>query len=151
MFNQPCIGEAILLNYTLRALEMAEAHGPTICVEPLYAAAWYTGGVAQVGGPTLCSLDLQFPTVVSRERHCIKWRQDVPLPGCRIFQCHGPVPPPFPWWHILWVFSMLNWSLSESFFLLQHWSPKDLESLVGRPTKHWWGIAKNCKNWKTAK
>ena len=73
MFNQPCIGEAILLNYTLRALEMAEAHGPTICVAPLYAAAGYTGGVAQVCGPTLCSLDLQFPTVVSREWHCIKW------------------------------------------------------------------------------
>ena len=34
-----------------------------------------------------CSLDLEFPTEVSWERHCIKWGQeDVPLPGCCIFQ-----------------------------------------------------------------
>ena len=26
-----------------------------------------------------------------------------------IFQCHGPVPPSFPWRHILCIFSMLNW------------------------------------------
>ena len=53
--------------------------GATLCssrerhrsVAPLYA---------------LRSLNWDFPTVVSREQHCIKWCQAAPLPGCRLFQ-----------------------------------------------------------------
>ena len=35
------------------------------------------------------------------------WLLHIPRP--RIFQGHGPVPPPFPWRIILCVYSMLNW------------------------------------------
>ena len=71
---------------------VAQAHGHTICMAPLYAAAG--SGTGLWPHFMQCrSLDWDFPTVVSRERQHIKWRQDVPLPGSHIFQClHIPVP-----------------------------------------------------------
>ena len=58
-------------------------------------------------GPTLCGAAPPFRLHCSRYQVWGGAAPHIPMP-C-IFQCHGPVPPPFPWRHILCVFSMLNW------------------------------------------
>jgi len=57
-------------------------------------------------GPTLCGAAPSFRLHCSRYQVWGGAAPHIPMP-C-IFQCHGPVPPPFPWRHILCVFSRLN-------------------------------------------
>ena len=57
-------------------------------------------------GPTLCGAAPPFRLHCSRYQ---VWGGAAPhIPRSRIFQGHGPVPPPFPWRYILCAFSMLN-------------------------------------------